>query len=137
MGNCGCKEKPATGELNVDKRKGVTNSNHTPEEREIAAATKIQATYRGEKVRKELKSTVPEEISPDPTKHRPSPAFATEITQIPNYSNPNTIIAIQKAGPFIYDQDDPVDQILPSLPPFELENSAVYIGQWKNGLRQG
>ena len=40
-------------------------------------------------------------------------------------------------GEFIYNSDLPEDKIEKIEGPIELENGAIYIGQWKNNLRNG
>lgn len=60
---------------------------------------------------------------------------ARKLDSIPDYSNPYTQETIRKLGPFVYDMDTPEYQKLPELGPYELDNSSVYIGQWKDSIR--
>ena len=60
------------------------------------------------------------------------------IDKIPDYSNQQTREAAEKFGPFIYDADlnDGVDVFRKSA--VELDNGAVYIGEWtSDNLRHG
>ncbi|KAL4430533.1 hypothetical protein ABPG74_005458 [Tetrahymena malaccensis] len=69
--------------------------------------------------------------------HSPSQATARRILEVPQYENSSTKKTHERQGPFIYDKDQDEDKNLPFLGPFEFENAAVYIGQWKNGQRHG
>ena len=101
---------------------------------------KIQACYRGYITRKKLgpefarlrhdKNQV-EPVASKPTRKK--------IAVVPDYSNPETRATEQRLGPFKYDkQPSDSDQELEDREPFELDNGAIYIGQWsKDGLRHG
>ena len=66
-----------------------------------------------------------------------------ELASLPDYSNPLTRDTEDKLGIFIYQNlDDPQqeqgDNRLVERPPMELDNGAVYFGQWtQDGKRQG
>mmetsp|Transcript_18560 Transcript_18560/g.16162 ORF Transcript_18560/g.16162 Transcript_18560/m.16162 type:complete len:203 (+) Transcript_18560:286-894(+) len=71
-------------------------------------------------------------------KHGPPSELAEQINNIPDYSNPNTNATKEKLGPFVFDADQDGDSQLPYLPPYQFkENSAIYKGQWYNGMRHG
>jgi hypothetical protein len=61
------------------------------------------------------------------------------IIDVPDYSNPMTRATEEKMGPFKYDQDDQFDENdLIDRGPYELDNGAIYKGQWsREGLRYG
>lgn len=58
---------------------------------------------------------------------------------IPDYSNDKTRVTIAKLGEFVYDSEisnKPSYRDVKKRPPFELDNGAIYIGEWnKDGLR--
>lgn len=62
-----------------------------------------------------------------------------EIDRIPDYSNAATKKTEQKMGAFNYDQDHLFDENdLIDRGPYELDNGAIYKGQWsREGLRYG
>lgn len=62
-----------------------------------------------------------------------------EIQTIPDYSNPETRATEQKLGPFKYDkQPTDSDRNLIEKCPFELDNGAIYVGQWNaKAIRHG
>ena len=64
---------------------------------------------------------------------------AKMIDKIPDYSNPATKKAESNLGVFKYDRDSEFDQSdLIDRGPYELDNGAVYKGQWsREGLRWG
>ena len=55
----------------------------------------------------------------------------------PNINNPNTKAILNKRGPFNYQNDTKDIANLPTLGPYELDNGAVYTGQWLEGSRHG
>ena len=59
------------------------------------------------------------------------------VDKMPNYSNPATLETDKKMGPFKYDApDSPSFQNLIGRGPYELDNGAVYVGEWtKDGQR--
>jgi hypothetical protein len=133
MGNCGCKD--GTG----DRGQIYVQGKQTPDDANLEeldkAAVKIQARFKGHQVRKGLKDT--EDPHYNPEGHPPSANFGTLLSQVPNYYNNVTQEVVHRIGPYRFANDDPADANLPHLGPYELENSAVYIGQWRNGLRHG
>eukprot|EP01022_Parablepharisma_sp_SALTPOND_P012973 TRINITY_DN1691_c0_g1_i1.p2 TRINITY_DN1691_c0_g1~~TRINITY_DN1691_c0_g1_i1.p2 ORF type:complete len:424 (+),score=44.61 TRINITY_DN1691_c0_g1_i1:5377-6648(+) len=62
-----------------------------------------------------------------------------ELNELPDYSNPETRAAEQRLGSFKFDpqlESDTGD--LEEKPPIELDNGAIYMGQWdKYGKREG
>mmetsp|Transcript_23481 Transcript_23481/g.20409 ORF Transcript_23481/g.20409 Transcript_23481/m.20409 type:complete len:198 (+) Transcript_23481:701-1294(+) len=131
MGNQCCSGNPGNnGEIDVEGR-----DNNDPEVEN--AAIKIQSRYRGNQDRAKVQAGYEGKEVDDPGDNAPSPNFATLLDSMPNYSNPNTMATLQRIGAFDYNNDEPEDNDLPRLGPYELENSAVYIGQWKKGLRHG
>jgi len=50
------------------------------------------------------------------------------IDSVPKYLNEETQATLARCGQFIYDADEPGDDALPFLPPYEFENQAVYVG---------
>ena len=56
---------------------------------------------------------------------------------MPEITNPNTKLQLQKFGEYKYSSEVAEYKLLPYLGPYELENNAVYYGQWKDGLKHG
>lgn len=63
---------------------------------------------------------------------------------MPDFSNPASRQTEEKMGPFVFDDDasnaanDAGSAELIARGPFELDNGAVYLGQWTaEGLREG
>ena len=69
--------------------------------------------------------------------HAPSISVAKQIREVPNYNNIAAQSTYDKIGEFNYDQNHQEDSHLPKLGPYEFDNGAVYIGQWKQGVRHG
>jgi len=113
MGACGCKEKSNDGEIAVG-----SGGKLVPEH------GKVHGGFTDDAARA-------------PGDHAPSPSWATLIKEEPKYSNPNTEQTLSKVGKFNYNCPNLEDSSLPQLGPYELENNAVYIGQWKLGARHG
>ena len=73
----------------------------------------------------------------------PGTAVAKPVARLPDYSNPATKATEDKLGAFNYDRDAPpaseqVGLELIQRQPYELDNGAIYQGQWtKEGLRHG
>ena len=75
-----------------------------------------------------------EEINP----HAPNSTFARLIAETPPTNNPNSEHVLNQLGPYKYtEKHDKETEDLPFLGPYELENEAIYYGQWKKGLRHG
>jgi len=123
---------------------------HTPIEygkEQTDSAIKIQSHYRGHKTRAEFQkdNKVGTNGTEEPGKmdeqknlqHLPPVSTAKKIEQIPNTLNPVTSKILEKYGPFKYENDEQEDLDLPQGGPYELENGAIYIGQWKIGQRHG
>lgn len=69
------------------------------------------------------------------------PKGLVKLERMPDYLNENTRIVVEKLGEFQYDDEDE-DLIkefgdLPFYGPVEVDENAVYYGQWKDGKRQG
>ena len=58
---------------------------------------------------------------------------------MPDHSNGATRETEQRLGPFVFDQEPPEnDKDLVTRGPYELDNGAIYSGQWtKEGQREG
>ena len=58
---------------------------------------------------------------------------------MPNYGNACTILTEQRLGNFVYDQPDtPTTKTLKKRGPYELDNGAIYVGEWTaDGQRHG
>jgi hypothetical protein len=106
-------------------------------------AVKIQSHYRGHVTRKAMKDKPPLEPSGpvnglsenQGSGRRPA---GREIQQVPDYSNPDTRATEQRLGAFVYDRPTDAERDLEQRPPYELENGAIYMGQWsREGLRSG
>ena len=65
--------------------------------------------------------------------------FAKQITQMPDYSNQATRATEKEIIPFQYDEDESqYGTELIVRGPYELDNRAIYKGQWsKEGMRHG
>lgn len=62
---------------------------------------------------------------------------AVKLTTVPDYLNPHSRATLEKLGPFKYDTSKPAEEGLVTFGPYEIDQNAVYIGQWKNRLRHG
>lgn len=64
--------------------------------------------------------------------------YAREKSVMPDYSNAETRITEDRLGPFVFENvEDPKNDLL-SRGPYELDNEAIYHGQWtRDGLREG
>jgi len=69
--------------------------------------------------------------------HAPPSSVAKLIDKMPDITNPNTKLQLQKFGEYKYTSEVAEYKLLPYLGPYELENNAVYYGQWKDGLKHG
>ena len=57
---------------------------------------------------------------------------------MPDYSNPQTALTESRLAPFVYDKIDTDRKDLVNRGPYELDNKAVYHGEWtREGLREG
>ena len=65
--------------------------------------------------------------------------YAKELKEMPEISNPLTKATEARLGPFKYDKPDSArGGALQDKGPFELDNGAIYHGQWsKEGKREG
>lgn len=66
-------------------------------------------------------------------------SFAKELKEMPDHSNAATRATEARLGPFVFDRlDSEVPQDIIDRGPFELDNGAIFHGQWtKDGLREG
>lgn len=67
-------------------------------------------------------------------------SYARELKQMPDHSNELTRQTEARLGGFVYDNEHPYpnNALLISRGPFEMDNGAIYHGQWtKDGLREG
>jgi hypothetical protein len=66
-------------------------------------------------------------------------SYARELLEMPDHSNVNTRATEVRLGPFIFDKvDSPRSTALINRAPYELDNGAIYHGQWvKDGHREG
>ena len=65
--------------------------------------------------------------------------YARELKEMPDLSNTLTKATEKRLGPFAFDKaDSPRAQQVIDKGPFELDNGAIYHGQWtKDGHREG
>ena len=111
---------------------------------------RIQAGFRGYKARKEFQKVKgggdadhnnPRQSARLSQRNdsRGNPAVARQLNEMPDYSNPATRLTEQKLGKFDYDQPaSPSAKNLIERGPYELDNGAIYVGEWtKEGLRHG
>ena len=61
----------------------------------------------------------------------------TLISKFPDMFNKYTRKVYKRAGPFDYRQHKISKTRDPVEGPYRLSNEAVYLGQWKNGLKNG
>lgn len=67
-------------------------------------------------------------------------SVARELDKMPDFSNEQTKSTEQRLGPYLFDDENPPDfeNELIERGPYELDNGAIYQGQWsKEGLREG
>ena len=66
-------------------------------------------------------------------------SYARELLEMPDYSNSFTRNTQERLGAFVYDKpESPREKDVVTRGFYELDNGAVYHGQWtKNGLREG
>lgn len=106
---------------------------------------KIQAVWRGHNARKRMKND--DHINQRPRasarrSNRPpnnGGAIARQLNEMPDYSNSATRATEQKLGKFEYNLPaSPSSKNLIERGPYELDNGAIYVGEWtKEGLRHG
>jgi len=65
--------------------------------------------------------------------------YARELQVMPDHSNAQTRATEVRLGPFVFDKiDSPRSSPLIDRAPYELDNGAIYHGQWvKDGNREG
>lgn len=66
-------------------------------------------------------------------------ATAKQLNEMPDYSNQATKETEKNLGQFVYDSPEtPSGKGLIQRGPYELDNGAIYVGEWtKEGLRHG
>jgi len=62
---------------------------------------------------------------------------ARRINEVPDYPNFSSRKTLENLGAFKYTFTEEEDPDCIELGPHEFENGAVFIGQWKIGLRHG
>ena len=116
---------------------------------------KLQANARGFITRQQMKNDKNESFDKQKPKQSsrtsqrnkeggPGTAVAKPVARLPDYSNPATKATEEKLGAFNYDRDgatqsnnEPHLELI-ERQPYELDNGAIYKGQWtKEGLRHG
>ena len=137
-----------TDEKVSDRSKRPNKTALSPSEQEmykkdLPKILKIQACYRGYALRKKLgpefKTKHVNRAGTNDSGQQVQKPTRKEIDVVPDYSNPETRATEQRLGPFKYEkpQNDSARE-LEDRGPFELDNGAIYIGQWsKEGLRHG
>lgn len=65
--------------------------------------------------------------------------YAKELPEMPDYSNQATSATEAKLGQFVFDKiESPREHELVNRGPCEMDNGAIYHGQWsQDGLREG
>ena len=108
---------------------------YLPPALDLQAVIRVQATLRGYMLRRGLGEVIVSNYAPPPkaseNEYVSSAAEIKEIQgEIPDYSNPATKIAAQKYGNFVIEdmEDDGIK--VTSKGPVELDNGAIYTGQW-------
>ena len=102
---------------------------------------------------KDIRPTVAKKFGPDLANPKPNIAVESasreadstqrqtykDISEIPDYSNPDTRAAEKKLGLFKFDSIIEPNSNLEDRQPVELDNGAIYVGQWNKitGLREG
>ena len=110
------------------------------EQLKVAKAVRIQSFYRGYMTRKKLAAQYPNYRGFGRTgANGETRVVRRPLTSVPDYSNPETRATEKKLGAFVYDvAQSESDGKLEERGPFELDNGAIYIGQWsKDGVRHG
>ena len=150
-GACQClNNRDDGGNLDIEKDKSgnqgkkIAKTGITPEDEKkyaanIAKIIKIQSCYRGHAARAKLGPEFQKRGRGTVDGQQMQVPVRREIDVIPDYSNPETRATEQRLGPFKYDSPpDDMERDLETKGPFELDNEAIYVGQWtKNGLRHG
>ena len=100
---------------------------------------KIQARYRGHVVRNKMNTERKDAMKTTKINEPGQRPGRKEVSVVPNYSNPDTRATEQRLGPFKYEiPKEETETNLENRGPFELDNEAIYVGQWnKEGLRHG
>lgn len=109
----------------------LDQNNPTSEDKELVdKAVKIQAHYRGHKVRKNQQEQT---NKPKTNEHEPDANIASLIEEMPELKNAQVLAALKKCGEYSYSGIDKQIVDLPTLGPYELSTGSVYYGQWKFG----
>ncbi len=102
---------------------------------------RVQSYYRGYVARKNCSPEITQirKRSGQPGGAQVAKPVFKEINVVPDYSNPETRATEEKLGAFKFDKPPTdSDRELEDRGPFELDNKAIYIGQWnKDGVREG
>jgi hypothetical protein len=67
--------------------------------------------------------------------HAPPVATARLLQSMPTLNNIRVESTYRKIGRYQFIRKDTINNSLPVLGPFELNNGAIYIGQWKYGTK--
>jgi hypothetical protein len=124
----------------VPKEIPIVSPNADAAKRQAEKAVHIQAFYRGFITRKKLATQYPGYRGYGrAAMDGEAKMVRRPLTSVPDYSNPETRATEKKLGAFVYDaQPVDADGELEDRGPFELDNGAIYIGQWnKDGVRHG
>ena len=81
-------------------------------------------------------------LKPEATNDDPNlPRHLSKLEEMPNYLNENTQAVLEKLGGFVYDEESQelIEEFrnLPFYGPVEVDENAIYNGQWKLGKRHG
>ena len=158
VNSCQClKNRDDAKDLNIEKanssveehkKKPVKAALSAQEEelygKHLSKIVKIQACYRSYTTRKKL-GLQGRRVKPlnrggtGESGQQVKKPVPKEMFAITDYLNPDTRATEQRLGPFKYDKSaTDSDRDLEKRGPFELDNEAIYIGQWsKDGVRYG
>lgn len=158
MGNYCCKDDPSEKKSNLHFDNKPQKLDPAMQEilkkagKNEDKVIKIQAAFRGSQARKMFKDEKQPPSSQRSKENKPKAnnkngdgytrdikAPAVHLMELPDYSNPQTKATESKLGIFNYDQPPtPTSKTLIERGPYELDNGAVYVGEWtKDGLRHG
>ncbi len=137
--SCLCTKQEPDGE-NIDikskvllkskKQFSITQDTEEYYQNKGESITRLQSLVRGKIVRKDYNFTsyLEENLSKPNNYHLPP--HGTRIEEVPEFFNSETKAAELKLGQFKYDQDTGIRHC--PLNPYQLENGAIYIGNWDN-----
>ena len=152
--NCSClRESPKEEPYGLEIQRSPDQATPTPGSQPVTRPSpglnflhliKVQAALRGYLDRRAVKGVV---ITKQPQSRTAaenvySAAPSAELREIrgevPDYSNPATKVAVQKYGNFAFTEAGNEDARLIKRGPVELDNGAIYTGEWsENNQRHG